>query len=123
MSRSTHFFRLLAVLTATAVSGFSQRTPPSLQPPPPAPTPSTEAPIQTLRANAQLVVVDVIVTDSKQTPIHNLQASDFSVLENGAPQQITGFEGPVNMLPPKSMADGRISVMLSPGTTYRLRIA
>jgi alpha-L-fucosidase 2 len=38
-------------------------------------------------------------------------------------QQITGFEGPGNMLPPKSMADGRISVMLSPGTTYRLRIA
>jgi VWFA-related protein len=48
--------------------------------------------VSTIKANAQLVVVDVVVSDSKGTAIHNLKASDFSVQESGAPQQITGFE-------------------------------
>ena len=57
-----------------------------------APAQPAPGPITTLKANAQLVVVDVVVTDSKQNPIHNLKASDFTLLENGTAQQITGFE-------------------------------
>jgi VWFA-related protein len=46
----------------------------------------------TLRAGAQLVVVDVVVTDKNQNPIHNLKATDFALLESGHPQQIKSFE-------------------------------
>jgi VWFA-related protein len=45
-----------------------------------------------LKARTQLVIVDVVVTDSKQNPVHNLSASDFAVLENNAPQRIKSFE-------------------------------
>jgi VWFA-related protein len=46
----------------------------------------------TLHAGTQLVVVDVVVTDSQQNPVHNLKASDFTLLEKNAPQQIKHFE-------------------------------
>src|ERR1700685_38861 len=94
MSRSIRCLHLLALFAATAAFGFSQSAPPA--PPSASPAPTRTAPasnpqaqLQTLKASAQLVIVDVIVTDSKQTPIHNLKASDFTVLENGAPQQVT----------------------------------
>jgi VWFA-related protein len=45
-----------------------------------------------LKTGTQLVVLDVVVTDSKQKPVHNLSASDFTVLENNAPQRIKSFE-------------------------------
>ena len=46
---------------------------------------------QTLRTNTRLVVVDVVVTDSKGQPVPDLKASDFTVLEDGKPQKISGF--------------------------------
>lgn len=46
----------------------------------------------TLRANTQLVIVDVSVTDSHHQPIHNLKASDFVVLEDNVSQNIKTFE-------------------------------
>ena len=45
-----------------------------------------------LKTTSQLVVVDVTVTDSKQNPVHNLTASDFTVLENNTPEHIKTFE-------------------------------
>ncbi|MDR3426038.1 hypothetical protein, partial [Silvimonas sp.] len=53
----------------------------------PAPQPAT-----TIQANANLVVVDVVATDSRHNPVHNLTAADFTVLENGHPQTIKTFE-------------------------------
>jgi VWFA-related protein len=46
---------------------------------------------QTLRTNTRLVVVDVVATDSKGQPVPDLKASDFTVLEDGKPQKISGF--------------------------------
>jgi VWFA-related protein len=46
----------------------------------------------TLRANTQLVIVDVTVTDAHRKPIHNLKASDFVVLEDNISQNIKTFE-------------------------------
>jgi len=46
----------------------------------------------TIRANTNLVVVDVVVTDSKQSPVHHLAASDFLLFEDGHPQAIKTFE-------------------------------
>jgi len=41
---------------------------------------------QTLRTNTRLVVVDVVVIDNKGQPVTDLQASDFTLLEDGKPQ-------------------------------------
>jgi VWFA-related protein len=49
-------------------------------------------PVATLRARAGLVVVDVVVTDSKKSPVHDLKITDFTLLENKVPQQIKTFE-------------------------------
>src|SRR5215467_8424064 len=44
-----------------------------------------------LRTNTRLVVVDVVVTDSKGQPVDDLKAEDFALLESGKPQTISGF--------------------------------
>src|SRR5580698_9773442 len=69
--RLTLFAILLAVIFQPALS---QTSTPSLQ------------------ARTQLVIVDVVVTDNKQNPVHNLTASDFTVLENNVPEHIKSFE-------------------------------
>ncbi|HEY4678491.1 MAG TPA: VWA domain-containing protein [Candidatus Angelobacter sp.] len=46
---------------------------------------------QTLRTNTRLVVVDVVATDSKGQPVTDLKASDLTLLEDGKPQKISGF--------------------------------
>jgi VWFA-related protein len=46
---------------------------------------------QVLRTNTRLVVVDVVVTDSKGQPVPDLKAGDFTLLEDGKPQKISGF--------------------------------
>ena len=46
----------------------------------------------TLQTGAQLVVVDIVVTDKSGNPVHNLTQSDFTLLENGAPQRIGSFD-------------------------------
>src|ERR1051326_1074460 len=46
---------------------------------------------QTLRTNTRLVVVDVVATDSKGQSVPDLKASDFTLLEDGKPQKISGF--------------------------------
>jgi len=46
---------------------------------------------QTLRTNTRLVVLDVVATDSKGQPVPDLKAADFTVLEDGKPQKISGF--------------------------------
>ena len=49
-------------------------------------------PITTLHANTNLVVVDVVVTDAHDNPVHQLTAADFSLFENNREQQIKVFE-------------------------------
>jgi len=46
---------------------------------------------QTLRTSTRLVLVDVVATDSKGQPVPDLKASDLTVLEDGKPQKISGF--------------------------------
>jgi hypothetical protein len=54
------------------------------------PSPASPSP-DVLRANTRLVVVDVVVTDSKGQPVPDLKAEDFVLLEDGKPQKISGF--------------------------------
>ena len=46
----------------------------------------------TIRAEAHLVAVDVVVTDKEGFPVHGLTAADFTVLEDHSAQTIQSFE-------------------------------
>jgi len=87
MQRSFRTWHTLAVLACIAVAAAKAE--------PPAQSKSAQQPAQsgvTLRTGAQLVILDVVVTDSHQNAVHNLTASDFTLLEKNVPQQIRNFE-------------------------------
>jgi len=44
-----------------------------------------------LRTTTRLVVVDVVTVDSKGEPVPDLKEDDFTILEDGKPQKISGF--------------------------------
>ena len=46
----------------------------------------------TLHTSANLVVLDVTVSDARHDAVHHLAATDFTVLEDGKPQTVTVFE-------------------------------
>jgi len=46
----------------------------------------------TFHARAQLVQVDIAVTDAKGRPVRGLRQADFTVLEDGKPQEIRAFD-------------------------------
>ncbi len=52
-------------------------------------TPSQDT---TFKASSRLVVVDVVVSNGNGNPIHDLRQQDFTVLEDGKPQTIVGFD-------------------------------
>lgn len=55
-------------------------------------TSSPPGPAVTLHASSNLVVEDVTVLDAQGRPCHGLQASQFTILEDGKPQAISSFE-------------------------------
>jgi VWFA-related protein len=69
-------------------------------------------PETTIRTTADLVVVDVTVTDAKQNPVHQLSPSDFTVVEDGHPQTVKVFEEHVATAP----APLPLAPKLDPGT-------
>jgi len=71
---------LLSVATATA-GQTSAATQPG----------SSEA-ASTIKTSTRIVLLDVLVTNTAGKPVHGLKARDFTVLEDGKPQQIRGFE-------------------------------
>ena len=46
---------------------------------------------QTFRTTTRLVVVDVVATDEKGSPVKDFKAEDFVVKENDAPQKVVDF--------------------------------
>ena len=49
----------------------------------------------TFRASSRLVLVDVVVTDKAGQTVKGLNATDFTILEDGKPQPIRAFESHV----------------------------
>jgi len=94
MPRSRAFPARLIVTTIvfSVARLLAQGTSPAAPSSPAAPPPSTPGPVATLKANAQLVVVDVVVTDSSQMPVRGLKGSDFKLTEGSAPQVVRNFE-------------------------------
>ncbi len=74
---------LLMVLLGTAML-YSQA--------PSVPKGSSVQPAATFKSSSRLVIVDVVVSDGNGSPIHNLKARDFTVLEDGKPQTIVAFD-------------------------------
>ena len=56
-------------------------------------------PDTTLRTSTDLVVIDVTAIDSQRKPVRHLEASDFSILEDGHPQTIKVLEEHVASVP------------------------
>jgi VWFA-related protein len=81
---------------------------------------SQAQPASGTQANANLVVVDVVVTDAQRNPVHKLTASDFTVIENGHPQAITAIEEHNSW---ESAAPLPRPPKLSPGTFTNFSIA
>ncbi|HZI58541.1 MAG TPA: VWA domain-containing protein [Verrucomicrobiae bacterium] len=54
-------------------------------------TPSAAPSSSVLRATTRLVVVDVVAIDNKGNPVLDLKAEDFTLLEDGKPQKVSGF--------------------------------
>jgi len=71
--------------------------------------PGPGAPMTTIHTSADLVVVDVVASDSQQNPVHKLTAADFTVMEDGKPQTVKIFEEhqtqPSAPLPPAPKLD------------------
>ncbi len=62
--------------------------------------------MQTLKLQARIVVLDVVVTDKSGHVVNNLTRDDFTILEDGKPQAIRSFEAPEkHMLPPDLTID------------------
>ena len=59
-----------------------------------APQPASVPPVQPVplfRSGVNVVTVDVSVLDKERRPVRGLTAADFTILENGTPQPVTGF--------------------------------
>jgi VWFA-related protein len=88
--------RSFKCLLGPALSAFALATLAPAQTPQPSQPSATQQPSQsgvaTLRAGTQLVVVDVVVTDKNQKPVHGLKASDFTLTEENVPQVVKHFE-------------------------------
>jgi VWFA-related protein len=97
MKRSPVRLLLLVLALALGVGAVEARA----QQSPPAAAPNAETTPQlspqqgnvtTLRTAARLVLLDVVVTDSKGNAVRGLKAADFTLLEDGAPQVLSSFQ-------------------------------
>ena len=80
---------LLFTLSLTLVATSQTAGAPVQQPA--APNPQS-APSLTIKAYAEEVVVDVVVTDKSGKPVQNLSREHFKVLDDGRPQQVKSFQ-------------------------------
>ena len=88
---SPAFFVLLVLVFFAPVWMVAQAAPDGAQGTESA-TVAPSAPHFQLKLPVPLVIEDVVVLDSKEQPVHGLQASDFSVTENGKPAALRNFE-------------------------------
>jgi VWFA-related protein len=80
----------------------------------PAPSP---APPPVFRAGLDLVRVDVVVTDGEGRPVSGLVATDFALLDEGAPQPIEEFEAIAPPAPGSDAGAGPYAAPVPSGPT------
>src|SRR5258708_15262487 len=81
-----------ALAFVTLASAQTQQPTPAAQQPTPAAQQPPPSGVATLRAGTQLVVVDGVVTDKSQKPVHGLKASDFTLTQANRPQIVNHVE-------------------------------
>jgi VWFA-related protein len=95
-------------------------SPAPLNPPQITPPQVIGPPDYMLRERVPLTFLDIVVTDSKGNPIHGLQQSDFTILEDNQPMQPNSFEEHRTDLPashpPAPYAPALIKRDLAPNT-------
>jgi VWFA-related protein len=113
--RTHHLTIATAVLALSGVVGSAQQQPPQ-----------TQAPVQsgaTFRTTTRLIVQTVTVKDKEGKPIEGLTAKDFTITEDGAPQDIAFVEfqrlvtTPVADAPPQGTPAGPTPIDARPATT------
>jgi VWFA-related protein len=87
-----------------------------LQQPPPQAEGSPTNPV--FRTTTRLVQVDVVVTDKQGRPIPGLSQSDFTVMQDGKPQQLRVFEPHTGSALAQGSANSAASVPKLPPHTY-----
>jgi VWFA-related protein len=106
-----------AATVASNMAAASAPVPDShVQQPPPTPEGSTSNPV--FRTTTRLVQVDVVVTDKQGRPIPGLKQSDFTVLQDGKPQQVRAFEPHVGTVTAGGPADSAANAPKLPPNTY-----
>ena len=71
------------------------QTPTQTQPQPAAPQPTKDANgVYTIRRNARLVILDMVVTDAKGNIVTDLKRDEFHVTEANEPEKILNFDAP-----------------------------
>jgi VWFA-related protein len=133
-SRRRSFRRILAGFGLAAVAAYGPRSGGFVR----AQEPPPEAALEIPAVEAELVRVDVVVTDRAGRPVTDLVAEDFLLLEDGRPQPLTHFQapsagGPAAAAAPEARATapaaGRRVVLavddlhLSPGSLERAKAA
>lgn len=88
-----------AVLSAQTSSSPAGSSPSAASPK--GSTPSTPVPV--FHAETRLVVVDVVVTDKHGQPVTDLKKDDFTLTEDGKPQQLKFFEAHIPETQPKTI--------------------
>jgi VWFA-related protein len=109
---------LLLALAALASPALAQgtATPPPADAKPPAADSAAEPP--SFSTGVEQVIVDVVVTDKKGTPIKGLTKDALTIQEDGVPQQVVSFEAielPDEPPPPAPAVPPRVSVNTDPG--------
>lgn len=106
MPRPRALVALVLLASQVDLSGAEQA------PPAPTPAPSAQASPAppTFAAEVEQVLVDVVVTDKKGTPITDLRQGEFTLSEDGAPQAIASFDAIKLADAPASTAPSRPAV-------------
>jgi VWFA-related protein len=78
------------------------------------------ATVTTIRREANLVLVDTVVTDKKDHYIENLEAKDFHVFDNGQEQKIVSFSHGAGAAGPNAPGNRRYIVLFFDDSTMSL---
>jgi len=84
--------RSLPVLFLLLAAAARAQEPAATPTPAPAPSPAADAATPTFAAGVEVVTVDVVVTDKKNATISGIPREEFTILEDGVPQEVTSFE-------------------------------
>jgi len=80
---------LFAAVISCLCAGYLLTAQPAQSPPAPQKSAASDLVLKTI---VRRVIVDVVVTDANDKPVHDLTQKDFSVTEDGVPQRILSFD-------------------------------